>query len=79
METANGGNEAVRAGSIEAWSDRDNWPQDQQDKLLASFGLDLHDRIASMRRVDTVTRFIGRTIGHKVQSNLRVLYGFDPS
>ena len=79
VETANGSNEAVRAGSIEAWKDRDNWPKDQQDKLLASFGLDLHDRTASMQRVDAVTKFIGRTIGHKVQSNLRSLYGLDPS
>ena len=79
VETANGSNEAVRAGSIEAWNDRDNWPQDQQDKLLASFGLDLHDRTASMQRVDAVTKFMGRTIGHKVQSNLRALYGLDPS
>jgi DNA-binding transcriptional MerR regulator len=81
-ETANGGNEAVRAGSIDAWNDRDNWPQDQQDKLLASFGLDPHDRTASMQRVEAVTKFIGRAIGHKMRSNLpslRLLYGLDPS
>jgi len=35
-ETAHGGNEAVRAGNIEAWNDRPNWPREQQDKLLAS-------------------------------------------
>jgi len=79
IETANGGNEAVRGGSIEAWNDRENWPQDQQDKLLASFGLDLHDRTASMQRVGAVTKFMGRTIGHKVQSSLRGLYGLDSS
>ena len=78
-ETANGGNEAIRTGSIEAWKDRHNWPQDQQDKLLASFGLDPQDRTASMKRVETVTKFIGRTIGRKVQSNLRALYERDPS
>jgi len=78
-EAANGGNEAVRAGYIEAWNDRHNWPQDQQDRLLASFGLDPHDRTASMQRVETVAKFIRRTIGYKVQTNLRALYGLDPS
>ncbi|MGO9085155.1 MAG: MerR family transcriptional regulator [Terriglobales bacterium] len=78
-ESANGGNEAVRAGVIEAWKDRHNWPQDQQDRLLASFGLDPQDRTASMQRAETVIRFIGRTIGHKVQTNLRALYGLDPA
>jgi MerR family transcriptional regulator, thiopeptide resistance regulator len=78
-ETANGGNEAVRAGVIEAWNDRHNWPQDQQDRLLASFGLDPQDRTASMQRAETVIRFIRRTIGYKVQTNLRALYGLDPS
>ena len=78
-ETAHGGNEAVRAGNIEAWKDRPNWPREQQDKLLASFGLDLHDRAASMKRFESVARFIRRTIGHKVQSNLRALYGLEPT
>ena len=79
-ETAHGGNEAVRAGTIEAWKDHRNWPPDQQDKLLASFGLDPHDRTASMRRLESVTKFIGQAITHKMQSNLpslRVLYGLD--
>jgi DNA-binding transcriptional MerR regulator len=78
-ETAHGGNEAVRAGHIEAWNDRPNWPREQQDKLLASFGLDLHDRAASMQRFESVAKFIRRTIGHKVQSNLRALYGLEPT
>jgi MerR family transcriptional regulator, thiopeptide resistance regulator len=79
VETANGGNDAVRAGGTAAWKDRDNWPLDQQDRLLAGFGLDPHDRSTSMQRVNAVTKFIGRTIGYKVQSNLRALYGLDPS
>jgi len=79
VDTANGRNEAVKAGSTEAWKDRDNWPQDQQDKLLVSCGLDPNDRTASMQRVDAVTKFMGKTIGHKVQSNLLALYGLDRS
>ena len=78
-ETSTGGNEAIRAGSIEAWKDHRNWPLDQQDKLLASFGLDANDRSTSMQRLEIVTKFIGRTIGHKVQTNLRSLYGLDQS
>jgi DNA-binding transcriptional MerR regulator len=76
-EIAHGGNDAVRAGVIEAWNDRHNWPQDQQDRLLAGFGLDPRDRTASMRRAETVIGFIGRTIGHKVRSNLRAFYELD--
>src|ERR1035441_7364497 len=63
-ETANGGNEAIRSGSIEAWNDRHNWPQDHQDKLLAGFGLDPNDRNESMQRFESVTKFIARAIGH---------------
>jgi DNA-binding transcriptional MerR regulator len=73
VETAHGGNEAVRAGSIEAWKDRQNWPRDEQDKLLGAFGLDPHDRTASMQRVEAATKFIGRTIGHRVRTSLRGL------
>jgi hypothetical protein len=79
-ETAHGGNEAVRAGNIEAWKDYQNWPQDQQDRLLAGFGLDPQERTASMGRFESVTKFLGRAIGHKMRSNLpslRVLYGLD--
>jgi hypothetical protein len=76
-ESANGGNDAIRAGGIEAWKDRCNWPQDEQDKILAGFGLDPNDRTESLRRLDRVSNFIGRTIGYKVQTNLRVLYGLD--
>ena len=76
-EFAHGGNEAVRAGNIEAWNDRPNWPPEQQDKLLAAYGLDLDDRTASLQRFETVTKFIGRAIGHKVQTSLRSLYGLD--
>ncbi len=81
-EFAHGGNEAVRAGNIEAWNDRPNWPPEQQDKLLAGFGLDLDDRAASLQRFEAVTKFIGRAIGHKIRSNMpsvRNLYGLDPS
>jgi DNA-binding transcriptional MerR regulator len=79
---AHGGNEAIRAGNIEAWNDRPNWPREQQDKLLASFGLDLQERAASMGRFESVTKFIGRAIGHKMRSNLpslRTLYELDQS
>jgi DNA-binding transcriptional MerR regulator len=80
-EFAHGGNEALRAGNIEAWNDRANWPQEEQDKLLAAFGLDLNDRAASMERFDAVAKFIERAVGHKMRTNLpsiRSLYGLDP-
>jgi DNA-binding transcriptional MerR regulator len=72
-----GDNDGVRAGSIEAWKDRHNWPQDEQDKILTGFGLNPNDRTESMRRLDKVSNFIGRAIGQKVQSSLRSLYGLD--
>jgi DNA-binding transcriptional MerR regulator len=77
---AHGGNEAVRAGNIEAWNDRPNWPPDQQDKLLLAFGLDLDQRAASLQRFEAVTKFIGRAVGHKIRSNMpsvRTLYELD--
>jgi DNA-binding transcriptional MerR regulator len=76
-ESAHGGNDGIRAGGIEAWKDRLNWPPAQQEWLLAGFGLDPQDRTGSMHRLDAVINFIGRAIGHKVQSNLRSLYGLD--
>ena len=79
-EAAHGGNEAVRAGNIEAWNDFKNWPPDQQDKVLAAFGLDLQDRATSMRRYESVMKFLGRTIGYKIRTNMpsvRSLYGLD--
>jgi MerR family transcriptional regulator, thiopeptide resistance regulator len=76
-ESANGGNDDIRAGSMEAWKDRRNWPTAQQEWLLASFGLDPEDKTGSMRRLDTVNAFIGRTIGYKVQTSLRSMYGLD--
>jgi DNA-binding transcriptional MerR regulator len=76
-ESASGGNDGIRAGGIEAWKDRLNWPQAQQEWLLAGFGLDPHDRTASMLRLETVTKFIARAIGQKVQSSLRGIYGLD--
>jgi len=76
-ETAHGGNEGIRAGGMEAWKDRLNWPPAQQEWLLASFGLDPQDRTRSMHRMQAVTRFIENAIGHKVQSSLRGLYGLD--
>jgi DNA-binding transcriptional MerR regulator len=81
-ETAHGGNEAVRAGNIEVWNDYQNWPPDQQDVVLAGFGLDLEDRTASLRRWEAVTKFLGRAIGYKIRSNMpsvRSLYGLDPA
>lgn len=77
---AHGGNEAVRAGNIEAWNDRPNWPPEEQDKLLAAFDLDLKDRSASLQRFDAVAKFIGSAVGHKMRSNMpsvRALYGLD--
>jgi DNA-binding transcriptional MerR regulator len=79
-ETAHGGNEAVRAGNIEAWKNYQNWPRDQQDRLLAGFGLDPQERAASMGRFESVTKFLGQAIGYKMRSSLpslRVLYGLD--
>jgi DNA-binding transcriptional MerR regulator len=76
-EFAHGGNEAVRAGNIEAWNDRPNWPPEQQDRLLAAYGLDLDGRTAALQRFETVTKFIGRAIGYKMRSSLRALYGLD--
>jgi DNA-binding transcriptional MerR regulator len=77
VESADGGNDGVRAGAIEAWKNRHNWPQDEQDRLLAGFGLDPNDRSASMQRLERVSNFIGRAIGAKVQTSLRSLYGLD--
>jgi hypothetical protein len=70
----------VRAGNIEAWNDFQNWPADQQDIVLAGFDLDLKDRTASLRRFESVTKFLGRAIGYKIRSNMpsvRSLYGLD--
>jgi DNA-binding transcriptional MerR regulator len=81
-ETAHGGNEAVRAGNIEAWNDYQNWPPDQQDIVLVGFDLSLEDRAASMQRWEAVTKFLGRAIGFKIRSNMpsvRSLYGLDPA
>jgi MerR family transcriptional regulator, thiopeptide resistance regulator len=81
-EFAHGGNEAVRAGNIEAWKHRQNWPRDEQDKLLAGFGLDLDDRTASTQRFEAVTKFLGRAMSHKIRSSMptiRSLYGLDPA
>ena len=76
-ETAHGGNDAIRAGNLKAWNDWLSWPPEQQNLVLAGFGLDPKDRAASMNRWQTVINFIGCAIGHKVQSNLRSLYGLD--
>jgi DNA-binding transcriptional MerR regulator len=81
-ESAHGGNQAVRAGNVEAWNDRPNWPPEQQDKLLAGFGLDLDHRAASLERFESVTEFLGRAINYKIRSNLpdlRALYGLEPT
>jgi DNA-binding transcriptional MerR regulator len=78
-ESANGGDDGIRAGTIEAWKDRLNWPPAEQERLLAGFGLDPKDRAGSMQRLDAVDKFIARAIGHKVQTSLRSLYGLDQS
>ena len=81
-EFAHGGNEAVRAGNIEAWNDRPNWPPEAQDRLLAAFDLDLNSRAASIERFEAVSKFIGRAVGHKIRSSMpsiRTLYGLDAS
>lgn len=81
-EFAHGGNEAVRAGNIQAWNDYQNWPPDDQDRLLAAFDLDLNDRAASLLRFESVTKFLGRAVSHKIRSNIpsvRTLYGLGPS
>ncbi len=79
-EYAHGGNEAVRAGNTQAWNDYQNWPQDDQDRLLAAFDLDLKDRAASLLRFESVTKFLGRAVSHKIRSSIpsvRSLYGLD--
>jgi MerR family transcriptional regulator, thiopeptide resistance regulator len=73
-EFAHGGNDGVRAGNIAAWKDRPHWPREQQDRLLAGFGLDLNHRTASMQRFEAVTQFLGRAIGHKMRSSLPSLH-----
>jgi len=77
---AHGGNEAVRAGNIQAWNDFQNWPPEEQDKVLAAFGLDLDKRTASLQRFEAATKFLGRAVGHKIRTNMpsvRTLYGLD--
>lgn len=80
-EYAHGGNEAVRAGNIQAWNDYQNWPPDEQDKVLAAFDLDLQDKAASLRRWESITKFLGRAVSHKIRSTIpsvRTLYGLEP-
>ncbi len=77
-ELAHGGNEAVRAGNIQAWNDYRNWPPEDQDRLLAAFDLDLNDRAASLLRFESATKFLGRAVSHKMRSSMpdvRTLYG----
>jgi len=81
-ELAHGGNEAVRAGNVQAWNDYRNWPPDGQDRLLAAFDLDLSDRAASLLRFESVTKFLGRAVSHKIRSSIpdvRTLYGLKPA
>jgi hypothetical protein len=77
VDRGSGGNNGIRTGAIEAWKDRLNWPQAEQDTLLTTFGLDPQNRVASMQRLEAVANFIGRAIGLKVQTSLRSLYGLD--
>ena len=70
VDSWSGGNDGITAGRIEAFKDRRNWPPEEQEWLLAFFGLDPKDRTASMQRLDTTVKFIGRAIDHEVKSNL---------
>jgi len=65
VESWSGGNDGITAGRIEAFNDRLNWSPEEQEWLLAFFGLDPKDRTGSMQRLDTVVKFIERAIGHK--------------
>lgn len=57
------GDPEVWAGATEAWKDREHWPSDRQDALLAAFGLDPHtDRSAAKARLERAVRFIGRAM-----------------
>ncbi|MGO8932397.1 MAG: MerR family transcriptional regulator [Terracidiphilus sp.] len=79
-EYSHGGNEAVRAGNTQAWSDYQNWPPENQDSLLAAFDLDVNTRAASLQRFENVTKFLGRAVSHKMRSSIpsvRTLYGLD--
>jgi len=79
-EYAHGGNEAVRAGNTQAWNDYQNWPPEEQDKLLVAFDLDLKDRSASLLRFESITKFLGRAVSEKIRSNMpsvRSLYGLE--
>ncbi len=69
VDRGSGGNEGVRTGGIEAYKDRLNWPPAEQERLLTRFGLDPQDKAGSMQRLDAVNQFIGRAIGHKVQTS----------
>jgi len=65
VESWSGGNNGITAGRIEAFKNRRNWPPEEQEWLLAFFGLDPKDRTGSMQRLDTVVKFIEWAIGHK--------------
>ena len=80
VDSWSGGNDGITAGRIEAFKDRHNWPPEEQEWLLAFFGLNPKDRTGSMQRLDTVVKFIARAIGDKVRSNppkIRSHYGLD--
>jgi DNA-binding transcriptional MerR regulator len=79
LQSLEGVSDGVWTGAVEAWKDRQNWPAAEQERLLAGFGLDPNDRTESMHRLNRVSNFIGRTIGHKVQTSLRALYGLEPA
>jgi DNA-binding transcriptional MerR regulator len=79
-ELAHGGNEAVRAGNIQAWNDYKNWPPEQQDRLLTAFALDPGKRAASLQRFEAATQFLGRAVSYKMRLSMpsvRSLYGLD--
>jgi MerR family transcriptional regulator, thiopeptide resistance regulator len=76
-EAGTGGDAEIKGGAIKAWKDHQNWPPGEQEVRLAYYGLDVgSDRDASMRRLESVGKFIGQAIGRKyleaLQANQRL-------
>jgi len=74
-ESVTGGDPEIRAGAISAWKDHKNWPQAEQDALLARYGLDAsNSRELSMMRIEKVAHFIGQAIGRKFYGALPAIF-----
>jgi hypothetical protein len=70
-EAMSEGDSGIKAGAIDAWKDRRNWPLDEQDALFARYGLESNnDRNGCMRRVEKVASFIGKAIGRKYYGSI---------